>query len=450
MSRKFILNFDYALIQGTYWGFYIVTAIFVSVYLLGKGYSNTSIGIVIAMGNILAIFLQMLMADIMDRSKKINDISLIKIMLALLFVLTCAILFIGSRSLILTVIYTVVIVVHTALHPIVNSLSFTLSRGGEQVNFGIGRSMGSLVAAVLGLAMGYMVSDFGVDVIIITGLVMLLIMEIAMFVTGSHYKRLCTAAEKEPEGSYITDNDAAADEAGADCMAAEGADSAAVSEESGGSSAAGIAEKENVSSAEIGYGEFIKENKAFMLMSFGVAALFFGNVILENFTIQIVDSIGGDTAQMGIVVFVQAILEMPAMLFFGNLKSRFSYVFLLRASVVFFAVKIIMVWLAPSMIFIYIAQFNQVLGYGLMLPAMVGFINEIMPQGEAVRGQAVFTTAITVGNVIGCVFGGRILDLSTVGTLLCISSMITVAGGFVISAAVKHCGKDTAECGRHI
>ena len=81
---------------------------------------------------------------------------------------------------------------------------------------------------------------------------------------------------------------------------------------------------------------------------------------------------------------------------------------------------------------------NQVLGYGLMFPAMVGFIDDIMSKGEAVRGQAVFTTAITVGNVLGCVFGGRILDIASVRTLLFISSLITVAGTLVICAAVNH------------
>ena len=130
MSRKFILNLDYALIQGAYWGFYIVTGIFVSVYMLGKGYSNTSIGIVIALGNILSVFVQTILANITDRAEKINDISVIKILLVVLFVLTGGVLLIGTKSLLLTVVYTVLIVVHTALHPFVNALSFTLSEGG--------------------------------------------------------------------------------------------------------------------------------------------------------------------------------------------------------------------------------------------------------------------------------------------------------------------------------
>ena len=420
MSRKFMLNLDYALIQGAYWGFYIVTGIFVSVYMLGKGYSNTSIGIVIALGNILSVFVQTILANITDRTEKLNDISVIKILLVVMFVLTGGVLLTGTKSMFLTVVYTALIVVHTALHPFVNALSFTLSEGGDHVSFGIGRSMGSLVAAVLGLVMGYMVSDHGVDVILVTGLVLLAVMEAVMLITGRHYRNMCAEAKDSP-GNV----------SGAGGVTAEGGRTGCEDTE-GIADVAGCADD-----VQIGFGEFISANKVFMLLSAGVMALFFGNVILENFTIQIVDSIGGDTEQMGMVVFVMAILEMPAMLFFDKLRRRFSYILLLRVSAVFFAIKIIMIWLAPSMTFIYLAQVNQVLGYGLMFPAMVGFIDDIMSKGEAVRGQAVFTTAITVGNVLGCVFGGRILDIASVRTLLFISSLITAAGTLVICAAVN-------------
>lgn len=396
MSRKTVLNLDYALIQGTYWMFYVVAGIFVSVYMLGKGYSNTSIGVVIAVGNIMAVFMQGIIANITDRSQRVNNITVIKVMLIVLFILTAAVLAIGQKSLVLTVVYTALIVVHTALHPFVNALSFTLGESGEYVSFGIGRSIGSFSAAVLGLVMGYLATDFGVDAIPFSGILILLLMEAVMLITGRHYKSMCAVKGIETAGSE------------------------------------GEGQKD-----KIGFLEFIGRNLGFMLLSLGVVALFFGNVILENFTIQIVESIGGNTEQMGIVIFVMSILEMPAMLLFDKLKERFSYVFLLRVSAIFFAAKIVMIYMAQSMTFIYIAQLNQMLGYGLMFPAMVGFIDNIMSKGEAVRGQAMFTTAITAGNVLGCVFGGRILDVSTAKTLLLISSIITVAGTVIICTIIR-------------
>lgn len=394
MSRKILLNIDYSLIQGFYWMFYAVAAMFVSVYMLGKGYTNTSIGIVIAVGNILAVLMQSILANITDKAEKISDMAIIKILTAVLFVLTAAVLLIGEKSVALTVAYTALIVVHTALHPFVNAMSFTLGESGEYVSFGIGRSMGSLFAAVLGLAMGYLVTDFGVDVIPFSGLIILIVLEIVVIVAGVHYRRFTT----------------------------------------------GNGSGENTTAEEavevISLGEFVSGNIVFMVLSAGIVALFFGNVIVENFTIQIIDSIGGDTEQLGVMIFVMAILEMPAMLFFDKIKKHFSYVFLLRVAAIFFAVKITLMYLADTMTVMYMAQACQVLGYGLMFPAMVSFIDDIMTKGEAVRGQAVFTTAITVGNVLGCVFGGRILDVSTVGTLLLVCSAITVAGTLLICCTV--------------
>lgn len=392
MNNKIILNLDYAFIQGTYWMYYVVAGIFVSVYMLGKGYSNTSIGLVIAVGNIMAVLLQAIIANIADRNKKMTNITVIKAFIIALFVFTAGVLLIGNRSVLLTVVYTALIVLHTALHPFINSLCFTLEECGEHISFGIGRSMGSLTAAVLGLAMGYLVSGFGVDMIPFSGILVLVFMEITILAISSRCKRLGIGEVSERE----------------------------------------VAEGCFNETEKIGFIRFLTGNRGFVLVSIGVIGLFFGNVILENFTIQIVEGIGGNTEQMGVVIFVMALLEMPAMLFFDRIKAHFSYVALIRISAVFFLIKIVMMTIADSMLLIYIAQLNQIFGYGLMFPAMVGFIDDIMSKGEAIRGQAMFTTAITVGNVIGCVAGGRILDMYTTEILLITSSVVTAAGAAVI------------------
>jgi PPP family 3-phenylpropionic acid transporter len=96
-----------------------------------------------------------------------------------------------------------------------------------------------------------------------------------------------------------------------------------------------------------------------------------------------------------------------------------------------------MMFLANNMFMIYLAQLNQVLGYGLLFPALVSFIDHIMDKREAVRGQAVFTVALTVGNVFGSVLGGIILDAFSVTTLLGISSVLSVIGSLIIMALIN-------------
>lgn len=372
---------------------YSTAGIFVSVFMLDKGYTNSSIGLVIALGSVLAIFLETGVANITDKIQRITNITVMKTLIAVMYVLVIAILLIGEKSLALTIAYIALIIGHTTMHPFVNALSFYLSEGGHNVSYGLGRSMGSLAGGTLAFVMGYLVSWFSPNMIMYVGLINLTIMTIAVFITEKHYKQ-------------ITQNGVVAHQ-----------------------------EEENVEA--IGLGEFVQRNRLFMVMSIGIVLLFFGNVIIENFTIQIVENIGGNTEQMGFVIFLLSILEMQAMLGFNKLKERFSYVFLLRVAAVFFTLKIIIMFMANSMLVIYLAQLTQVLGYGLLFPALVSFIDYIMDKREAVRGQAVFTIALTVGNVFGSVLGGIILDVWSVKTLLGISSILSIIGSLIIIALIN-------------
>lgn len=406
---KKLLNLDYALIQAIYWMLYAAAGIFVSVFLLDKGYSNTSIGTIIAVGSLLAILLQTIIANITDSIEKITNITMIKILLIVLFVLVVAALVIGEKSAALTIAYVGIIVVHTAMHPFVNALSFTLEETGHTVSYGLGRSMGSLAAGVICFLLGYLVAWFNPDVILYVAIINLILMTIVVFATDRHYKK--------------------------------GISNVSITEEAA-SSASGrefvdVIEDEHTVSMK----EFITRNKLFVIMSIGIVGLFFGNVILENFTVQIVEGIGGDTEQMGFVIFLLSIFEMPAMLGFSRLKKHFSYEFLLRVAAVFFTIKITLMYLADSMTMIYMAQLCQILGYGLLFPALVSFIDHIMQKYEAVRGQAIFTISLTVGNVLGSVLGGMILDMYSSKTLLLISSAVSLAGTLIIVTLVGHIKK---------
>ena len=48
------LNIKYGCIHGTYWMYFGVVGSFASAFLLAKGYSNAEIGLILAVGNILA------------------------------------------------------------------------------------------------------------------------------------------------------------------------------------------------------------------------------------------------------------------------------------------------------------------------------------------------------------------------------------------------------------
>ncbi len=397
---KRLLNIDYALIQAFFWMLYCPAGVFVSAILLEKEYSNFSIGVIIAVGSLLAILMETIIAHITDRVSSLTDIKMIKILIFALILAVLLVLFIGEKSIALTIAYIGLIVIHTTMHPFVNALSFTLEETGYQVSYGAGRSMGSLAAGLMCFAMGYFIAWFNSDVVLYAALFLLVLMALVIFRTDYHYKNAMVSSEIQMKAiSKERTNDPAEE-------------------------------------VQIGMPEFIRRNKIFVVMSVGIIGLFFGNVIVENFALQIVQSIGGSTENMGIIIFLLSIFEMPTMLGFNKLKNHFSYAFLLRVSAVFFSLKIVIMYFAGTMMTFYLAQLCQVLGYGLLFPAIVSFTDHIMEKGEALRGQAIFTVALTLGNVIGSVVGGVILDLYTAHILLMAGSIVSAAGTILIVALV--------------
>ena len=81
---------------------------------------------------------------------------------------------------------------------------------------------------------------------------------------------------------------------------------------------------------------------------------------------------------------------------------------------------------------LYVAQIFQFIGFALMMPAMVYYINEIMSQGEAVKGQALFTMMLTFSTIAASFVGGWILDMYGAKTLTFISTIVTAAGAAVV------------------
>ena len=87
-----ILNVEYASIHGTYWMYYGVICSFASVFLLATGYSNSEIGLILAIGNVAAVILQPIVADFADRSKKLSLIGISQLIIVLLMTLTIGML----------------------------------------------------------------------------------------------------------------------------------------------------------------------------------------------------------------------------------------------------------------------------------------------------------------------------------------------------------------------
>ena len=405
-----LLNIKYGCIHGTYWMYYGVAGSFASAFLLARGYSNAEIGIILAVGNILAVFLQPLIADLADRSKKLSLIGVTQLSAVLLMVLTGLLFVMKQKSAALWVVYMLIMAWMTTLQPLFNSLAFKLEETGVHINFGACRSVGSLAYAVLCAFLGTLVEAKGVGVLPLSGEIVLLMLLASIWVTKTQFDRM--VGEKT------------------------GKQAVSVLGECGHVPAADAEEAE-----EINLALFVKRNKLFVVLNLAVIGVFFSNSILNNFMLQVVEGVGGTSEDMGRIFSVMAFLEIPALFFFDKIKERFSCQLILKFAAICFTLKVLLIYLAESVTMIYVAHLLQTFSFGLFLPAMVSFIGEVMAKGEAVKGQALYTVMTTASSMLASVLGGIMLDVSGPGFMLLISTIATGLGALVLVLIVDRIKK---------
>ena len=405
-----MLNIKYGCIHGTYWMYYGVAGSFASAFLLARGYSNAEIGIILAVGNILAVFLQPLIADLADRSKKLSLVGVTQISTVLLMVLTLMLFVMKQKSAALWVVYMFIMAWMTTLQPLFNSLAFKLEETGVHINFGACRSVGSLAYAVLCAFLGTMVEAKGVGVLPLSGEIVLLMLLASLWVTKTQFDRM--VGEKT------------------------GKQAVPVLGECGQVPVADAEEAE-----EINLALFVKRNKLFVVLNLAVIGVFFSNSILNNFMLQVVEGVGGTSEDMGRIFSVMAFLEIPALFFFDKIKERFSCQLILKFAAICFTLKVLLIYLAESVTMIYVAHLLQTFSFGLFLPAMVSFIGEVMAKGEAVKGQALYTVMTTASSMLASVLGGIMLDVSGPGFMLLVSTIVTGLGALVLVLIVDRIKK---------
>ena len=385
------LNSEYAGIFGAYWMFYGVISSFCSAYLLDIGYTNSEIGIILAVASVVSVFMQPALANISDRSKRLDAIGVAGVSTVCMMLLELGMFIIKRKTLALWVIYVLVMAWELALQPLFNSLARRLSESGYKINFGICRSGGSLVYAVFTAVMGTFVERYGTRILPGTGVAILALLLAILLICSRTFRK----AEKEKGSQEVI------------------AESEAVIEEE---------------TEDIDLKQFVRRNKIFILLNVFIMILFFQNTITNNFMYQIVDGVGGTSEDMGRIFGVMAALEIPGLFFFDNIHKRFSCSTLLKFASLAFVLKLLTMYLANSVIMVYAAHFFHIFSFSIFLAGIVQFINEIMDRGEAVRGQAVYTTAITIGGVFANILGGILLDASGPKLMLFISVILTAIG----------------------
>ena len=385
------LNLKYALINCFYFFLVCGTAGFANNYLQYKGLDTSVIGILLTLVNVIALIGQTTMAPIVDKSKKWNEKKYILFTLAIAIVCYALMMFIPGESAFMMVLAVVGFACASIGIPYLNSIAFIYEKVGFKINYGLGRGVGSAAYAIAALIIGQLINFKDASILPIWLLVMAVLDVIVI------------ATLQVPEDEEET--------------------------------------KEVKEEAKVSYTAFFKKYSNIMLVVLALILLFFTHMLINNYMINIVEAIGGDAGSQGTATFIQALVELPPMFAFVYLLKKFRIDTLMIVAAISWAIKDILILIAPNMTVYYFAMVLQMFSYAIVVPASVYFADQYIDSEDRNQGQTIMGAAGTIGGLLASFIGGILLSVLSVRATLYVGMAVAVLGAILMVVGVHNLRK---------
>ncbi|MGN0413718.1 MAG: MFS transporter [Lachnospiraceae bacterium] len=387
MNKMKCWTLRYATINALYFAAFCGIHMYAAVYLLSKGFTNTQIGIMLALANVLSVMIQPVIAGYIDKPGRLSNRNVSIFLTGCLMVLSIVLYLVRDQKWVIFLIYAFIYMIQMAYQPLIIAMNFEYASLGCKINFGLSRGMGSAGFALFSALIGNVLEAYGLQTLHLVNAIVLLFL-LLFLVTF-------TAPEKTKE----------------------------------------VVKNENVT-LHNNFFDFASHYPKFMIFLLGTVCLFFAHNMINDFLIQIIRPLGGAEKELGYAVSLAAILELPTMAFFVNLTKKISCQKILVISGIFFTIKTAILFFAMNMGWVYVSSACQMAAYALFIPGSAYFVNLVMEELDQVKGQAYVNCAITLGGVFSNIVCGKVLDVFGSKVMLAIGSCVCGIGAFIVYISI--------------
>ena len=357
----------YTIVQSLFWLTHGLMFAFAAVYLQKRGFSSGGTGAVLGCAYALSALLQPAIASLFSRRHIAVEQGMCAVH-GIVIALSLLLLLLPLSGLGVALLIVPLFSLEYALQPCVDTLARRWTSMGCKVDYGASRGLGSLLYAGMTAGMGLLLQRISP-----------LLLPLFYLVTLALSVAILWILDVPKTADAIEDKDSTA----------AGARQAAV------------------------------HRSRFALFLAGVGCVSLGHVLVENFMLQIMQAIGGNSGHLGIAISIASLVEFPAMLMYSRLSGRFGAGRLLIFSAWAWAAKNLLILIARAPAMIYLAEILQFASYGIYIPASIEYVAQIFSERELLKGQSLVGSVYTVGCVAATFMGGLLLDLVGVrGTLL--------------------------------
>lgn len=384
MEKK--LNIDHILIQAIFYMTTALTYAFGTYTMLSRGVSSSVIGVLIAIGDLLAITLQAIISNFLDKSDKVNAVQMSIFVSTILLIISISNYLLNAPSIFLYITYIVYQAIIAVMSTLSNQLSASFTNAGFNINFGIARAFGSLSFALTCFLYGYITEAFGYKSITLSLIIFEVIIISVLLITNRHFD------------------------------------------------VKNIKRKKLIN---IPFKEFITNHKMFVVTCVGYSLIMCGYSATENFLLPIMEDVGGNNFDASIISGLKAIFEIPVIYNFSKIEKRINPKLIFFIAGITSTLKAAVLYFAKSTTPIYISQVLQATSFAFLLPATISYINRIMSQKELSRGHSTQSIVQTIGAMAFNSIAGNIIDTSGIKMLCLVATLTTFIGTIVITASIK-------------
>ena len=359
---------------------------FATAFLLQKGFAASTVGILLAAGNLLSCSFQPVLAQMADRVGG-NVLKWMTMTMTMASALCFAFLQLlpMSRGM-FALLYLLGIFFYDAMNPLMNALNVSYTTEGYSINYGVSRGLGSLAFAFSALLIGRIMAKFGADWMVRISLGLLAVNAVMAM---SYPSLVTTVSQKKRE---------------VDCCSIS---------------------------------VFVCRYKWYCISLLGVMLLGMFHAMTENYLIEIVTPLGGDSGTVGIALFVATAVEALVMMYLEQIRRRISDNWLLKIAGLSFVLKSVLLLVAGNVIEIYAIHLLQATSYTFLSPIQMYYANNKIGAADMVKGQAFSTASYTLGCAAGNFAGGQLLSAFDLRTMLVAGIAMAVMGTAVFFLTVE-------------
>lgn len=373
-------NSRFIFLCASYWTVCTVSNSFNSAYMQEAGYSTFAIGALIAVGGLLAALLQPVLGRICDRNPKVTWRGILRTLI-FMFAAVCAIMLVVPAK-IAAPMMGLLFLLFNLMMPFVHGSAFIYRANGEYVNFGIGRGMGSVIFAGMAFIMGILTKQYGCRIVPLMGLPIVSVLYFALTLMPPTPKPAAQQAQ-----------------------------------------------------ASTSLGSILARYPAFVVMLLATLLMLCANTFSGTYLLQILQSFGGTSRDLGLALAIQALVEVPTMMGTSLLLKRFRSTTLMLIAGCGFVLRAVCFTLAGSLTAAFCCLLTQMFGYAIYASVSVYYAAETIDEADRATGQALVTSMVAASTVLGNLLGGTLY--STFGLHFMLRCGIGMASAALVLAAVS-------------